>query len=1203
MNFDLGPSGAATDVMDDASSLPLAVPASERKMRPLDNPQTFVQDAAHNGFTPGQALALFHEKRFFWRHTVLAWPTSVACDPLYATMKQKIGGVCSPQEWDAYVNDWAALDRDELRMLECPSFSASPWWQHETDPTLDQSIREIFPFAKRGSTGVSLPWISQTADPGFGPWTWMSVHRAITRDFKRTTVPKVSPRPARWTFVVGQRNLARLMRRLGMSGVQWPWEMGESADVTWEIFCVLRKVQQEIVRVSGWTGPVLGLGSGLWLRLGHELDSSGSGLCWHREGCPLISTSWSGWHQVLSHEWVHCLDSALAQSASWSGRYHSPYLLSGPNDRGLDRRWHAVGTASSGYGQMRPWAKRSVDALLKDLAGVRTAPADEDVERAEQQEWLFGQGFSELFHGGERAPEELKLWRQFVLNHPCPDRLTFRNLLRNGASRGGRSFTEARDRDEFSSLFPAVLKYAHPSRPTAWAGWLERCDRLARDITRRARFPHRVDRKTARVWWNEPCERLAMAFEYSLATWVPNTSHWRGPLLPTRAESAQIEGHFQTFFRRLAPWWRHCKNHGEARRLGWWKDALKASPSNLEKMSEAFKALEEIEKSAQVYPEPVSRSPHEFESEYVGEDVGDEFLWRPRPRRRVEAIAKPLFAGGDAAPMPTLPFEEASLRSNQTRKGERVARWRLRDLNQPKTFAKDAANNGFTPAEAMALFHEKRFFLRHHVIAELVEHSPQYEQVRERVRAIQRPDQWWDYVHDWASGKWRVPTGNACSIWWESEGSDLFVTPDEKGGDPWEMRGFAARCGHGEAWGEQPNDDLGWVWTWMEVHRVIREAWDVPRPTDLPPMPACWTEDAGRTHLRDFLRQSGMSGVQWPWEVGDSAEILWNIYCGLANTQQSLRSLTGWAGPVLGLNAGLWLRLGHDLGSHGGSCITRSEARPFITTTWDGWRNVLLHEWFHVLDQALALSSLSTGRQADGRRSPVFSSGVAWWPINLLSEGGGPARPTVDRAMKTLVADLKAALPPNQDDYTAWSLRWFEGDGFKEWIGQSSDSEGLFMARWRALVSGAKSKPSLMRVVHRQGLYKGSRAAAGLVQNRDHDAMGEVYLKYALGIYPRASWWQRCDDVGAHLRRRGTIEKGKRNIPHTWWEDVCERLAMAFENRVYSLLPPTRPHSPVLPTDAEALAMEPHWQAFFKRLTPWWRHTAQRDRRVTGVMA
>lgn len=495
-------------------------------LRPLDTPRSFIRDAAHNGFSPGEAVALYQEKRLFQQHTLLAW--NLPEPRWHRDIRQEVSAIRSPEDWRIYLKHW-----DALASWMKQNKGVSPWAKMVSEALCDagaweEDIGGPLSYERRKAHMTVMP----TLPHWVGGWTWALAKKVIEPDWAPTK-SVVRPRPHRWTAEHGLTCLQRCLRHVGLSAIQWPWSRQDVAEVTWQLFCELRQFHQGLVRQTGWRGPVTGLGRGIWLRLGHDSLDSGGGYAYSGGSLPLICAAWSHWKITVAHEWMHILD-------AWINR---------------DRRclWNV--SRLSSVSSHPHWA---VVMLLDHLKHDTHRPTD---AQAWMEDWRGHNGF-----GRPMLDQRINDWSR------AQSACSWRAFYRMGFFDKGRHVL--RRRNISTSTLPWLV---HLSNHPEWSPWWTRCDELSKE---EIRWSVRA-KDDPYSWWKQASERLAVAFEGHV---LPIQSHqvWYAPGLPTPEELTHHRPIWETFFALLRPEWKssvaQMKEHDWQRTLENQEDAPLALP-------------------------------------------------------------------------------------------------------------------------------------------------------------------------------------------------------------------------------------------------------------------------------------------------------------------------------------------------------------------------------------------------------------------------------------------------------------------------------------------------------------------------------------------------------------------------------------------------------------------------------------------------
>jgi hypothetical protein len=535
--------------------------------RPLDTPATFVVDAAHNGFTVEEAYALFLEKRALqgyrlrariappkapgdWspKHWNEAWTVAwTAMEGWQATL----AAVRTPEAWHAYMAEAPRSSSMYQRWVAMDKIS------HGDQPTMERACTRTLDGAPRSSWARLAQVVRDDREPYFD-----RIERAM---------------PQRWTETVADRLLARWMRRVGLQVLQWPWSAGQSAALKWTVFCQLRRCQQTLVRATGWRGPVLGLGGPLWWRMGVAAPTSASaatGMADPQLGVPLLDTGGMAWFSAFYHEWLHTLERLLTESATLrsTGRFNrggsglglhcQEDLISAPRWRwkrpsGALRRAHgAVHTLIEDLKRLAPvtaprdWAdlRARYDARynrplnpLPEGSGYWMGDGPWTSPRTTAATWRFWSDDRPWKHAvdGTGPVRFQTLFR----SEPCPEPRHEKSIV-----------------DCACYYYQRTLIYRDPA-----PGWFER---MAGQAAMELVWGHRQRRndftqgESEPVWWTDPAEHMAIAFERDIATTeglrsLPDAfDDMPMALYPTPMECTAMRPAWDRFFRTLDPIWR-----------------------------------------------------------------------------------------------------------------------------------------------------------------------------------------------------------------------------------------------------------------------------------------------------------------------------------------------------------------------------------------------------------------------------------------------------------------------------------------------------------------------------------------------------------------------------------------------------------------------------------------------------------------------
>lgn len=181
----------------------------------------------------------------------------------------------------------------------------------------------------------------------------------------------------------------------------------------------------------------------------------------------------------------------------------------------------------------------------------------------------------------------------------------------------------------------------------------------------------------------------------------------------------------------------------------------------------------------------------------------------------------------------------------------------------------------------------------------------------------------------------------------------------------------------------------GFTWTDVEVYwqRLSSdradEANSEPRVTGWGIQPDRQNMAAARKALIAAVRESGLAGLRVPLPTwNDSANVM-TVAKRVQESNAVLQELTGWEGPVLGLNGRVEWTANSPLAL--GVTFYRG---PQETVLLSGWEE-LPHEWFHALDYALRTTPVdlstnggATFTQQWSANSPPHSLESSWGTLH-----------------------------------------------------------------------------------------------------------------------------------------------------------------------------------------------------------------------------
>jgi hypothetical protein len=293
-------------------------------------------------------------------------------------------------------------------------------------------------------------------------------------------------------------------------------------------------------------------------------------------------------------------------------------------------------------------------------------------------------------------------------------------------------------------------------------------------------------------------------------------------------------------------------------------------------------------------------------------------------------------------------------------------------LNDPATFVAHAQANGFTPAQAAALHHQRQLFggwrwinpaswpTEGHAMLAFV------NQVNAHLDDVRTPDQWARYVDAGPFHRVRRAADERF-LRMTVTGSDAPFDP-QSSLHPVATECFLRLAGLDDTFENNDQirfntlcrlitkrrwqDQAPWPfmrepepWTWELVTKVVQKRLFFEHMPDPPPG---WTM-AKATHWLSWLcERLELAGLSLPWGSSTPHD-LWYAGVMLRNRELSLRSITQWQGPLLGLSGRLDLHLG-SCTLFGGIAPTNTVAFPTSVLLGEYGDTLFEHEWAHALD-------------------------------------------------------------------------------------------------------------------------------------------------------------------------------------------------------------------------------------------------------------
>ena len=144
---------------------------------------------------------------------------------------------------------------------------------------------------------------------------------------------------------------------------------------------------------------------------------------------------------------------------------------------------------------------------------------------------------------------------------------------------------------------------------------------------------------------------------------------------------------------------------------------------------------------------------------------------------------------------------------------------------------------------------------------------------------------------------------------------------------------------------------------------AIKEAWNAYRTeAAVVKIPTLASVEKARSMLEEAVTETGLRALKVSWSDWTTPSRLVWLSENLRQANQDLETVTGWNGPVLGLNGAVVVHMNRPAPQYSANGLSETDDRGVITLTSE-WR-ALGHEWLHAVDyysgQVLPRSSLGT---------------------------------------------------------------------------------------------------------------------------------------------------------------------------------------------------------------------------------------------------
>lgn len=244
-----------------------------------------------------------------------------------------------------------AQAKDFLRARGMPALAQAGWMTVET---VQANLRGFADPGEAGLDDVRDYWLQSSMLTTGGPCAPLAARdRALGMD-------------------AAVARLRTAMDEAGLDSLQVPVSMWSSPETIAAAASGLAGANRELQGLTGWTGPVLGLGGRIDMTLGSA----------HNVG--LTQATADGWLHVqarfsdLAHEWIHAVDIAVAVDIGRLDEDHLPRMLSwGVPDRPVVESWQSTYRDLEVASRARPdsWFAR-MDRLAADIEEGRLPAPD-----------------------------------------------------------------------------------------------------------------------------------------------------------------------------------------------------------------------------------------------------------------------------------------------------------------------------------------------------------------------------------------------------------------------------------------------------------------------------------------------------------------------------------------------------------------------------------------------------------------------------------------------------------------------------------------------------------------------------------------------------------------------------------------------------------------------------------------------------------
>lgn len=336
-----------------------------------------------------------------------------------------------------------------------------------------------------------------------------------------------------------------------------------------------------------------------------------------------------------------------------------------------------------------------------------------------------------------------------------------------------------------------------------------------------------------------------------------------------------------------------------------------------------------------------------------------------------------------------------------------------------------------------------------------------------------------------------------------------------------------------------------------------------------------------RGSIEEVLRETGVSSLTIPWYAQKIPRYEKVVVQFLTDSNEGLRQVTQWEGPVLGLNQSVHFRWmpPRQKEWNGGYFFRHTQTNQLFIQTQVSQASFgpIFHEWFHALDSKLASPGEHFASQ-DTFFSTMLShrlEAMNHHPLGWL---------ILPRAG---LMQLEDSIQKNAGSFGEEKVLKL-AEQMRHMPGNIEDQRNVYQeAQWRGML-GDETQNRWASMLQLSGEVESSMPIRTLWQLWWDRFLIERWARVENGNFMfRSIWFDKEEE---------TLKWGEGE----YWGTAHEIFARAFEGYSQSMVPADRFwryegsrslegfYSPVMPTPAEVEEMAPLMADFFKNLTPWW---------------